>query len=151
MSTNFLCAIDNSETDEADILESRMKANKKAAETLSEYVRRIAAQKGLSHVKIAERAKRLGGSLSAGYVNSVIQGHVRSPKVETLQSLALGLGEPEDDIFEVARGKQLSEDAGFRIGVHAMIHRETQKLSDEDRKAIQPFLDLLKREVQSRL
>lgn len=150
MSTNILSVIDNSVSDEADILEFPMKANKKAKETLSEYVRRVAAEKGLSHVKIAERAKRLGGTLSAGYVNSVIQGHVKSPKVETLQSLALGLGEPEDDVFEVARGKQLSDDAGFRIGVLALIHRETQNLSDEGKKAVQPFIDLLKREVQSR-
>lgn len=153
MSTKFLCVIDNFVEEESDILWPSMKSRKKLAEeSLGDYVRRISASKpGMSHVKIAERAKRLGGTLSAGYVNSVIQGHVKSPKVETLQNLALGLGEPEDDIFEVARGKQLSDDAGFRIGVFAMLYREFQKLSEDDKKAVQPFVDLLKREIQSRL
>lgn len=153
MSTKFLCVIDNSVSEDSDILPASMKTRKKLAEeTLSDYVRRISASKpGMSHVKIAERAKKLGGTLSAGYVNSVIQGHVTSPKVQTLQNLALGLGEPEDDIFEVARGKQLSDDAGFRLGIFAMLYREFQKLSDEDKNAVQPFIDLLKREIQSRL
>lgn len=152
MSTNFLAVINNSVQDDLDILPPSMKSYKKERETLSSYVRRIAAKKGLSHVKIAERAKQLGGTLSAGYVNSVIQGHVKSPKVETLQSLALGLGEPEDDVFEVARGKQLSDDAGFRLGVWAMLHRECVKLkTDDDRRAVQPLIDLLKKEIQSRL
>lgn len=153
MSTKFLCAIDNSADEDSDILPPSMKSRKKLSEeTLSDYVRRISASKpGMSHVKIAERAKKLDGTLSAGYVNSVIQGHVKSPKVETLQNLALGLGEPEDDLFEVARGKQLSDDAAFRIGVFAMLHREFQKLSDKDKAAVQPFIDLLKREIQSRL
>ena len=150
MSTKTLAVIDNCVGRDSDILPPPMKTHKKLTQTLSDYVRRIAAAKSVSHVKIAERAKHLGGTLSAGYVNSVIQGHVKSPKVETLQSLALGLGEPEDDVFEVARGKQLADDAGFRIGVFAMLHREFQKLSDEDKKAVQPFIDLLKREIQSR-
>lgn len=151
MSTNFLSVVDNSVSGDLDILPPPMKGNKKDREPLGDYVRRIAFEKGLSHVRIAERAKQLGGTLSAGYVNSVIQGHVRSPKVETLQSLALGLGEPVEDLFEKALGRQLSEDAGFRIGLFAMLHRECSNLSDEDRKAVQPFIDLLKREIQARL
>lgn len=151
MSTKILCALDNYFDGESDRIESPMKTHKKTLETLSDYVRRIAAAKGLSHLKIADRAKKLGGTLSGGYVNSVIQGHVKSPKVETLQNLAAGLGEPEDDIFEIARGRQLSDDAGFRLGVFAMLHRECSKLSEEDKKAVQPFIDLLKREIQNRL
>lgn len=151
MSTKIICAIDNYFDRESDTILSPMKTHKKVFETLSDYVRRIAASKSLSHVKIANQAKKLGGTLSSGYVNSVIQGHVQSPKVETLQNLALGLGEPEDDVFEIARGKQLSDDAGFRIGVFAMLHRQCEKLSEEQKKEVQPFVELLKREIQRRL
>ena len=151
MSTNFLAVTNNYFGDESDTIPSPMKTHKKSAENLSDYVRRIAAEKGLSHVKIADRAKRLGGTLSPGYVNSIIQGHVKSPKVETLQNLALGLGEPEEDLFEIARGKQLSDDAAFRLGVFAMMHRECNKLSEEDKEAVKPFIELLKREIQSRV
>jgi transcriptional regulator with XRE-family HTH domain len=151
MSTKIVCATDNYFADESDTILFPMKIHKKPPENLSDYVRRIAAEKGLSHVKIADRAKALGGTLSPGYVNSIIQGHVKSPKVETLQNLALGLGEPEEDLFEIARGKQLSDDAAFRLGVFAMLHRECQKLSEADKEAVKPFVELLKREIQNRV
>lgn len=151
MSNNFLGKKNKYVVESFAILPTLMKNKAKTRETLSQYVRRIATVKGLTHVKLAQRAKALGGELSAGYVNSVIQGHVKSPKVETLQSLALGLGEPEDDLFEIARGKQLAEDAGFRLGMWAMLHREFQKLPSDKQKEIQPLLDLLKREIQGRV
>lgn len=150
MSNNFLAVIDNSVSEEKVVIPTAMKSAKKNKETLRNYVKRIIAEKGLSHVKVAERARALGGTLSAGYVNSVIQGHVKSPKVETLQNLALGLGEPEEDLFEIARGLQLADDAGFRLGVFAMLHRELSRMSGDNRKEVAPFIDLLKREIQNR-
>ena len=151
MSTKIVCEIDKDEGGDPSILPFPMKTHKKQPESLGDYVRRIAKEKNLSHVKIADRAKKLGGTLSSGYVNSVIQGHVTSPKVETLKNLALGLGVPEDDLFEVARGKRPSDDAGFRIGLFAMLHREHQKLNEEQKKEVQPLIELLTREIQRRI
>lgn len=129
------------------ILRSAMKSR----ETLQDYVRRIVAEKGLSHVKVAQRAKRLGGKLSAGYVNSIIQGHVSNPGIETLKQLALGLGEPEEELFEVARGKQLSDDANYKESYFATIYAEFRRLPEADKRELRPMIELIKKEIQRRL
>lgn len=69
------------------------------------YILRVIEEQGLSHVKISDRARRAGYSLSAGYINSLAQGHIDSPSVRMVQALAVGLGRPEDEVFEVFRGK----------------------------------------------
>lgn len=124
----------------------------KHRETLKDYVRRIVTTKpDMSHVKVAKRAKKLGGDISAGYVNTVIQGLVKDPGVNSVKSLALGLGEPEDDVFEIARGKQLAEDAAYRESVFAMLYHEYSHLTKEDKRELQPIIEMLKREIQRRL
>lgn len=129
------------------ILPFRMKR-----ESLRDYVRRIVTSKpDMSHVKVAKRAKKLGGDISAGYVNTVIQGLVKDPGVSSIKSLALGIGETEDDLFEVARGKQLADDAGYRESVFAMLYNEFSHLSKEEKREMQPLIEMLKHEIQRRL
>lgn len=119
-------------------------------ESLQDYVRRIIREKNLSHVKVSERSKKLGKKLGLGIspavVNTIIQGTVDSPKVSTLQGLALGLGEPEDLIFELARGKQIST-----TGEWAAIQFEHDQLSESDKKELRPTIEMLKREIHLRL
>ena len=118
----------------------------KPKESLRDYVRRVIAQKGLSHVKVAERARKLGHDLSPGTVNTVIQATVVSPKVSTLQALAAGLGEPEDDLFALARGKQPAS-----TGEWASIESEYKHLSESDKKELRPVIEMLKQEIHRRL
>lgn len=123
---------------------------RKTAESPQDYVRRVIAEKGLSHAKVAQRAKRFGGQLSPGYVNSIIQGHIKSPSIDMIRNLALGLGESEDDVVAVFRGKMLAEDAAFQKSIFAMLHREFSYLSENDQREVRVLLDVLKRDIQRR-
>lgn len=147
-STNFVAEITNYLGRDSASLSAVPKAQ---VESPSDYVRRIIAEKGLSHVKVAQRAKALGGELSPGYVNSIIQGHVKSPSVDMIKNLALGLGEPEDDVFDVFRGMSRAEDASLRRGFWASLANEAEQLGSEtDKREIRVMAEALKREIQRR-
>lgn len=147
MSTKIFDVRNNNVDKPSAILPFRMKR-----ETLRDYVRRIVTSKpDMSHVKVAKRAKKLGGDISSGYVNTVIQGLVKDPGVSSLKSLALGIGEPEDDLFDIARGRQLAEDAAYRESVFAMLYNEYSHLSKEEKREMQPLIEMLKHEIQRRL
>jgi len=120
-------------------------------ETPSDYVRRIIKEKGLSHVKVAQRARQLGGELSPGTVNSIIQGHVKSPGVDMIPNLALGLGEPEDDVDRILRGKTLADDSRFQKSFYALLWYEASQLTDEKDKAeVKVLAENLMRDIQRR-
>lgn len=123
---------------------------KKQTESPSDYVRRVIAEKGLSHVKVAQRARALGGELSPGYVNSIIQGHVKSPGVDMVYNLSLGLGEPVEDLLAVYLGQILPEDSSFNRSAFMALYQECERLSDADRHEVRILLDALKRDIQRR-
>jgi transcriptional regulator with XRE-family HTH domain len=123
---------------------------KAQTETPSDYVRRIIAEKGLSHVKVAQRAKALGGELSPGYVNSIIQGHVKSPSVDMVYNLSLGLGEPVEDLLAIYLGQILPEDSMFKRSAFVTLYNECEHLSDSDKRDVRVLLDALKRDIQRR-
>lgn len=116
----------------------------------SDYVRRIIAEKGLSHVKVAQRAKALGGDLSPGYVNSIIQGHVKSPGIDMLYNLSLGLGEPVEDLIAIYLGQILPDDSMFSKSAFAQLHNECEQLPESEKREVKVLLDTIKRDVQRR-
>lgn len=73
-------------------------------ETLSQYVRRILAEKQLTHKSVEERSEK---GITDAYIGSIVKGKARNLSVDRLKALAVGLDEPEDDIFNVARGLPL--------------------------------------------
>jgi transcriptional regulator with XRE-family HTH domain len=75
-------------------------------EDLGQYVRRILEQKRLSFRDVQ---KRSGGRITQGYVGAIVSGRHANPSVEKLKALAQGLGEPEEDVFRVARGLSSDE------------------------------------------
>ena len=70
-------------------------------DSLSEFVRRILVEKGLSTYDVQ---KASGNRVSAATVTKIMNGDIRSSSIETLSGLAKGLGIPEDQLFRVARG-----------------------------------------------
>lgn len=146
-STNFVAEITNYLGRDSASLFAVPKAQ---VESPSDYVRRIIAEKGLSHVKVAQRAKALGGELSPGYVNSIIQGHVKSPSIDMIRNLALGLGESEDDVDAIFRGKTLADDAAFKKSAFAILWNECSQLPEGEQKEVKILLDALKRDIQRR-
>lgn len=123
---------------------------KNSVETPQDYVRRIIAEKGLSHVKVANRAKQLGGKLSPGYVNNIIQGHTESPGIDMIYNLSLGLGEPVEDLIAVYLGQVVPWDGGFRKSAFYGLYTEAEKLSESDRREVKVLIDALKSEIQRR-
>lgn len=71
-------------------------------ESLPDYVRRVAKEKGLSYRQVARR-----GGISAPSISDILSGKTKKVKLETLKALAKGLEVPEDEIFAIARGKTL--------------------------------------------
>jgi transcriptional regulator with XRE-family HTH domain len=73
-------------------------------ETLSQYVKRILEEKQMTMKQVQERSE---GGIADAYVGSIVHGAAKNPSVDKLKALAVGLGEPEDDVFKVARGLPL--------------------------------------------
>ena len=73
-------------------------------ETLSQYVKRILEEKQMTMKNVQERSE---GGIADAYVGSIVNGVARNLSVDKLKALAIGLGEPEDDVFKVARGLPL--------------------------------------------
>jgi transcriptional regulator with XRE-family HTH domain len=70
-------------------------------EKLADYVRRVANDRQMTYREVARRS-----GVSSPTISDILSGKTRAVKVETLQALAKGLQVPEDDIFDVARGKK---------------------------------------------
>lgn len=79
-------------------------------ESLSDYVRRVANEKNLSHREIARRS---GDLISHVTVGDIINNNRGDIKVETIRGLAKGLGVSEEEIFAVVRGKTTSGELTF--------------------------------------
>jgi transcriptional regulator with XRE-family HTH domain len=77
-------------------------------ETLSQYVKRILKEKQMTMKNVQERSQ---GGIADAYVGSIVNGVAKNPSVDKLKALAAGLGEPEDDVFKVARGLPLDYEA----------------------------------------
>lgn len=86
---------------------------KNEPETLAQYLKRNMDEKGLS-VKDVQRMS--GEDIKVSYINDILSGRSTNPSVKKLKALARGAGVDEDEIFDVARGKQpakKSERAGL--------------------------------------
>jgi len=100
-------------------------------ETLSEYVKRVMAEKRLT---LREVARLSGGRITQGYVGGIVQGLHTNPSVEKLKALAAGLGVDENEAFRVARG------------LEAKLPSSLEEMS-RDREANLAFLDMMKNTV----
>lgn len=69
-------------------------------ETLGEYVKRILDEKQLTMYDVEVRSEK---RIADAYVANVLSGVAKNLTVDKLKALAAGLGEPEDDVFKVAR------------------------------------------------
>jgi len=73
-------------------------------ETLAEYARRILSEKQFT---LRDVEARSGHKIADAYVASIVKGTARNLSVDKLKALAVGLGEPEEAVFKVARGVPL--------------------------------------------
>lgn len=68
---------------------------------LAEFVADVMREKNLSSYDVARNSD---GEISQSTVNKIVNRDIRSHSIETLRSLAKGLGVSEESLFRVARG-----------------------------------------------
>ena len=73
-------------------------------ERLAEYVKRIMSEKQFTLREVEERS---GHMIADAYIANIVRGIARNLSVDKLKALAVGLGEPEEAVFKVARGVPL--------------------------------------------
>jgi transcriptional regulator with XRE-family HTH domain len=128
-----------------------LSASMKKQESPQDYINRVMQELGLSHRRVAERARKLGHKLSAGYVHNIASGIVDNPSIRLVQAIAAGLGKPEDELFAMFRGKQLIEGDAYRDSLFGVLGAEFNCLSPQDQKELRPAVDMLHHEILRRL
>lgn len=137
------------------------KSNKQPkVESLGQYLRRIMSEKRLTMIDVQERSDR---RITDAYIANIMKGIASNPSVDKLKALAVGLGEPEDDVFKVARGlplvgQQEQNDEPWSAGgiVKAMelvmtspertqILRALMQMPIKDLKAVLQFIESMKK------
>jgi transcriptional regulator with XRE-family HTH domain len=101
--------------------------------TLSEYVRQVMSEKGLTHRQVVINSR---GGLSPTYVNDIVQGKISSPTVYKLQLLAKGLGVVEEEIFRVARGMPMGPENEAYNDPEAQLLRMYRQMPDYSQSAL---------------
>lgn len=101
---------------------------------LPTFIKQIMAAKGLSYRDIEARS---GGTISYGYVNSLVHGTCKNPTVEKISALAKGLGVPEDTLTKLVKGLPLEDkdDPAFFV-VEEAIRESGIKLTKEEKKKV---------------
>jgi transcriptional regulator with XRE-family HTH domain len=74
-------------------------------ESLGDFVRRVANEKGITYREVARR-----GGISSPSISDIISGKTRQVKPSTISALAKGLGVSEYELFAVLRGKPINKE-----------------------------------------
>jgi Helix-turn-helix. len=123
---------------------------RQGVETLSQYVKRILDEKHLTMTDVEERSER---KIADAYVANIMNGLARNPSVDKLKALAVGLGEPEDDVFKVARGLPLDyvEAGGREPWTGTMLARAIERIvtSPELTKILQALVQMQLKELKA--
>lgn len=125
-------------------------AERREREDLADYVRRVRSEKRLS-LKDVEGLS--GGGISKGYVGHIENRHVLGSAVtpQKLSSLAKGLGVPEDEVFDVARGKTRVTEADLSDDEEiAALFFEYKEMSDEDKQELRAVMEMVRQEIRRR-
>src|SRR5688572_31043997 len=76
---------------------------------LSEYVRSVMLENGLSADAVAKMSKRRGGTIGRSTIQQIVQGKTPNPGIHTLKELAWGINRPLEELLARALGKQIGE------------------------------------------
>jgi transcriptional regulator with XRE-family HTH domain len=103
-------------------------------EDLSSFVKRIMDQKRLTLRQVAAASE---GGITQGYVGGIVTGRYSNLTVEKGKALAKGLGIPDDDLFQVMRGRHSETLAGLPDAAHYVQLLDLVKLVFTDARLIQ--------------
>lgn len=112
-------------------------------EKISDFVRRIIHEKGLSYRKVAEKS---GGLITHSTVSDVVNERVINLSSQTISGLAKGLGFPEELILAMVLGDTPDEEDIERIELEAL-YKKRRNLSAARKEAFRRILDMVDREL----
>lgn len=112
-------------------------------EGLADYVRRIIRERGLNYRKIASRARAGGHKLSHSTVGEIIKNPQTAFRLETLQALAYGLGVPEDEIINRARGVQKASPSEYHRRLVEQLYDELETANPDKAKYLTGLITAL--------
>jgi transcriptional regulator with XRE-family HTH domain len=116
-------------------------------ETLADFVRRVRNEKNLS---LTDVERRSGDQIANSYVSRIENGLVTNVSPQKLTALAKGLGVDDSEVMAIAFGKKRSDPAIEDALLHAMGY-EYGKLSEKDKEALRPVLELVLEQIKQRL
>lgn len=122
-------------------------------ESLADYVRRVRNEKRLSLADVEAQAKRAGHGIGRTHINRIENGFIDAEGVtpKRLRALAAGLGVPEDDVFNAARGiSSVSEDDLEDDEEVAALFFNYTKLTEDDKRELRSVLRMLDEEIKRR-
>lgn len=124
--------------------------NRKQAEPLADFVKRVRFEKRLS-LKDVERNSH--SQIAASYVSKIENGYANADGItpKKLEALAQGLGVSEKEIFDVARGKTPEDDPDYKNWKFASLFDDAQKLTPEQMREFEHLMEITRREVQRML
>jgi len=115
-------------------------------EQLSDYVRRVANEKGLSYREVARR-----GGISSPSISDIVSKKTINIKASTIRALAKGLGVPEEEVFAAYSGRKpiTEEDLADDQEIAALFY-EYKELTDEDKKELRTIWLMVRQEIRRR-
>lgn len=120
--------------------------NSRSIENLSDYVRRVRQEKGLSTLVVERNS---GNQITDGYVSQIENGYVKNVSPKKLQALAKGLSVPEEEIFAVARGRAPTDDPSAISGFFRMLYEKLLKVPEDKLPHIVSLFKMVDREMDT--
>jgi transcriptional regulator with XRE-family HTH domain len=114
-------------------------------------VSKIMAEKDLSNSDVARRSVKGSRSISEGTVRKILAGNPINLTIETLEDLARGLGANEDDVFDWARGRKISEEEQPERRLAGIFERSKELESEEDQNWFSGMIETIDNELDRRL
>jgi transcriptional regulator with XRE-family HTH domain len=116
--------------------DKRLTMDKKQADDLPDFVKRVREEKKLSLLDVERDSARRGNKIAGSYV-SRIENRIVDPKgvsTKKLQALALGLDVPEEQVFGRARGQKANGNVDFEKSEYSQMWADAQGLTPQQKR-----------------
>lgn len=112
-------------------------------QNLADFVRQKISDNELSYRDVAARSN---GLISHGTVGDIISGKNLNPSPKTIKGLAKGLNVSEDELFNIVRGKKLSDDE-YEESLFQSLYYKHNRLTPRKKAEFKRILEMVDREL----
>lgn len=125
--------------------------SKKREQVLADYTRQVMTEKGLSNTDVANQSIKGERKISESTIRKILLGNPQTWTLETLEDLARGLGVPDENILDAARGRMPDEKQMLERDVAAIFKRSKELEREEDQHWFKGVIEMVDRELDRRL